>query len=96
MVLINLSVGDCYVAVTGLPNQRKDHAVLMCRFARECMHKMWTTVKKLETTLGPETADLTCRMGIHSYVTQLDVHFVLCLPIRLSHVPFVLLFTGAP
>ncbi|CAB9526092.1 Receptor-type guanylate cyclase gcy [Seminavis robusta] len=60
------TVGDCYVAVTGLPNPRKDHALLMCRFARECMQKMWSVVKKLETSLGPDTADLTCRMGIHS------------------------------
>jgi class 3 adenylate cyclase len=27
------TVGDCYVAVTGLPNPRKDHAVVMARFA---------------------------------------------------------------
>jgi hypothetical protein len=45
---------------------RKDHAVVMARFARECMSKMDVVVKKLETTLGPDTADLCMRVGLHS------------------------------
>ena len=40
------------VAVTGLPHPRKDHAIVMTRFARECLHKFNTLAKKLETTLG--------------------------------------------
>jgi class 3 adenylate cyclase len=47
------TVGDCYVAVTGLPEPRKDHAVAMCRFARDCLLKMRVLAKKLEVTLGP-------------------------------------------
>jgi class 3 adenylate cyclase len=31
------TVGDCYVAVTGLTEVRKDHAVAMARFAHECL-----------------------------------------------------------
>jgi class 3 adenylate cyclase len=31
------TIGDCYVAVTGLPEARKDHAVVMARFANECL-----------------------------------------------------------
>ena len=31
------TVGDCYVAVAGLPQPRKDHAMVMCRFARDCL-----------------------------------------------------------
>jgi class 3 adenylate cyclase len=31
------TVGDCYVAVAGLPEARKDHAIVMCRFAQECL-----------------------------------------------------------
>jgi class 3 adenylate cyclase len=58
--------GDCYVAVTGLPDPRKDHAVAMCRFARECLIKTRVLVRKLEIRLGPDTADLAMRMGIHS------------------------------
>lgn len=60
------TIGDCYVAVTGLPDPRKDHAVVMARFARDCMIRMRTLSKKLEVTLGPDTGDLAMRMGIHS------------------------------
>jgi class 3 adenylate cyclase len=60
------TVGDCYVAVTGLPDPRKDHAVVMARFANDCMNRMQSLVKRLEVTLGPDTGDLTMRMGIHS------------------------------
>jgi class 3 adenylate cyclase len=60
------TVGDCYVAVTGLPDPRKDHAVVMARFARDCMHKMQNLSKKLEVSLGPDTGDLAMRIGLHS------------------------------
>ena len=60
------TVGDCYVAVTGIPDPRKDHAVIMARFAREIMIKMDTVTKVLELTLGPGTGDLKLRIGIHS------------------------------
>jgi class 3 adenylate cyclase len=60
------TIGDCYVAVTGLPDPRKDHAVAMARFSRACMLRMQVLVKKLEIILGPDTGDLSMRMGIHS------------------------------
>lgn len=60
------TVGDCYVAVTGLPDPNKQHAVAMCRFARECMFKMQSLTKKLEIQLGPDTGDLALRVGLHS------------------------------
>ena len=60
------TVGDCYVAVTGLPEPQKDHAVLMARFARDIMSKMTKVCRDLELTLGPGTADLNLRIGIHS------------------------------
>jgi class 3 adenylate cyclase len=60
------TVGDCYVAVTGLPKPRKDHAVVMARFARDCMHRMHQLTRKLEVILGPDTADLSMRFGLHS------------------------------
>jgi class 3 adenylate cyclase len=60
------TIGDCYVAVCGLPEPRKDHAVVMARFARDCMTKMNDLTKKLEVTLGPDTADLSIRVGLHS------------------------------
>jgi len=60
------TVGDCYVAVCGLPEPRKDHAVVMSLFARDCMAKMKELVRELEVTLGPDTADLANRFGLHS------------------------------
>jgi class 3 adenylate cyclase len=52
------TVGDCYVAVAGLPEPRKEHAVVMVRFAQECLHRFGDLTKKLEVVLGPDTADL--------------------------------------
>ena len=57
---------DCYVAVCGLPEPRKDHAVVMARFACQCVTKHVETVQKLELELGPETGDLRIRIGLHS------------------------------
>jgi class 3 adenylate cyclase len=60
------TIGDCYVAAAGLPEPREDHAVAMARFAHDCRLKMNSVVKKLEVLLGPDTADLTMRFGLHS------------------------------
>jgi class 3 adenylate cyclase len=60
------TVGDSYVAVCGLPTPRKDHAVAMARFARDCTNKAKTITRKLEVKLGPDTADLAFRTGLHS------------------------------
>ena len=59
-------IGDCYVAVSGLPDPRKDHAVAMARFARDCIAEHINLSKQLELTLGPETGDLRIRIGLHS------------------------------
>lgn len=61
-----IAVGDCYVAVTGLPEPRSDHAVVMARFANECLYKMFELTRKLEVELGPDTGDLSMRFGLHS------------------------------
>jgi class 3 adenylate cyclase len=60
------TIGDCYVAAVGLPEPRKDHAVVMSRFARDCAVEMEEDVIKLEVFLGPDTADLKIRIGLHS------------------------------
>ena len=60
------TVGDCYVAVSGLPEPRQDHAATMARFARDCVTEHIAAVKKLESTLGPETGDLRLRVGLNS------------------------------
>jgi class 3 adenylate cyclase len=38
----------------------------MCRFASECMERMNFLSQKLEVHLGPDTADLEMRAGLHS------------------------------
>eukprot|EP00980_Cylindrotheca_fusiformis_P015485 scaffold4363_cov125-Cylindrotheca_fusiformis.AAC.5 len=60
------TVGDCYVAVAGLPEPDKDHAMAVCRFARDCVKAMKDTTLKLEVALGPDTSELELRVGIHS------------------------------
>lgn len=38
----------------------------MARFAKDCMKKMNELTKQLTTILGPDTADLSMRIGLHS------------------------------
>ena len=60
------TIGDCYVAVAGLPDPHKGHALIMVRFAYECMILMRRKTQDLEVTLGPGTSDLALRVGLHS------------------------------
>ena len=45
---------------------RKDHAVCMARFSAEVLEKMNILARSLESSLGPDTGDLTVRIGLHS------------------------------
>ncbi|CAB9530583.1 Receptor-type guanylate cyclase gcy [Seminavis robusta] len=60
------TIGDCYVAATGLPQPQPNHAVIMCKFATDCMNKMKVIVSSLADTMGEDTADLAMRVGLHS------------------------------
>lgn len=60
------TVGDCYVAVSGLPDPCVDHALVMARFASDCRIRMNDLVKELEVSLGPDTTELAMRFGLHS------------------------------
>jgi class 3 adenylate cyclase len=60
------TVGDCYVAVCGLPRSRKDHPTVMARFAHECCRKLPIVLQQLAVKLGPDTAELGIRIGLHS------------------------------
>eukprot|EP00980_Cylindrotheca_fusiformis_P001909 scaffold437_cov111-Cylindrotheca_fusiformis.AAC.7 len=60
------TVGDCYVAAAGLPEPMDDHAVVACKFAREALKKMKEITHEMEVSLGPDTAALDLRVGIHS------------------------------
>jgi Adenylate and Guanylate cyclase catalytic domain len=46
------TIGDSYVAVVGLPTPRKHHAVVMARFAQECILRMNTLMQDLAKVLG--------------------------------------------
>lgn len=59
------TIGDSYVAVTGLPEPQVNHATIMARFAHECKLKMNEITSRLEQKLGPDTADLCMRFGMH-------------------------------
>jgi len=58
--------GDSYVAVTGLPKPQERHALLMARFAWDCLLKFEEMTRELEKTLGPDTTELGIRFGLHS------------------------------
>ena len=60
------TIGDCYVAVTGLPEPQANHAIIMVKFAQECMVKMSQVTHEIMDRLGPDTADLRMRVGLHS------------------------------
>ena len=56
-----------HVAVTGLPKPQSDHAVVMTRFARDCIQAITESVMPgLVDKLGLDTSDLTMRIGLHS------------------------------
>jgi class 3 adenylate cyclase len=55
------TIGDSYVAVTGLPVPRQDHAVVLSRFARDCREQMAEVTRRLDKTLGPDTSTLKVR-----------------------------------
>jgi class 3 adenylate cyclase len=60
------TIGDCYVAVTGLPDPQENHSVIMARFADECIKRMSQLVSDLARSLGEDTAKLEMRVGLHS------------------------------
>jgi Adenylate and Guanylate cyclase catalytic domain len=47
------TIGDSYVAVVGLPNSRKRHAVVMAKFANDCRTKFTEMTRELAELLGP-------------------------------------------
>jgi len=54
------------MAVTGLPNPQKRHALIMVKFAAECREKLVVALRGLEEKLGEGTSDLRLRFGLHS------------------------------
>ena len=60
------TIGDSYVAVAGLPEAQPDHAVIMAKFARDCLLDFSLVINRLADTLGSDTANLEMRVGLHS------------------------------
>lgn len=60
------TIGDCYLAVSGVPDEREDHAEIMAEFASECLVHFDSAKEDLATRLGPETLGLELRIGINS------------------------------
>jgi class 3 adenylate cyclase len=67
------TIGDSYVAVAGLPEPMSQHATIMARFAEDVLLKMKHVVTELSTCFGPDTADLTLRVGLNSGPTTAGV-----------------------
>lgn len=59
------TIGDCYIAVTGIPDAVQDHATLLTQFAFEARDKVREVCARLESD-GLDTARLDMRFGIHS------------------------------
>jgi hypothetical protein len=59
-----------FATVTGLPEPRNDHAVVMVKFAKEMIQEMKIVTSNLETRLGPGTSSLGTRIGVSS------IHFL--------------------
>jgi len=60
------TIGDCYMAVTGLPEPQPDHAIIMAKFALTCLRKLEDVINRLTPELGEGTRDLALRVGLHS------------------------------
>lgn len=60
------TIGDSYLAVTGLPEPQESHATIMAKFAWDCLIRVGEITKELEVSLGPDTGDLSMRFGLHS------------------------------
>ena len=75
-------IGDCYVAVTGIPDPRDDHAVVMAEFADECRTKTNQVLSKLTEELD-QMETLGMRFGMHSgsVTGKNEISFILVLSI---------------
>lgn len=61
------TIGDCYVAATGLPRPQRHHAIIMAKFANDCLGKLGELMREdLVDRLGEDTASLGIRIGLHS------------------------------
>lgn len=67
------TIGDCYVAATGIPKAQPLHAVIMVKFAHDCIEKIHVVTQEIAGKLGEDTMDLAIRVGINSGSTTAGV-----------------------
>ncbi|CAB9514931.1 Receptor-type guanylate cyclase gcy [Seminavis robusta] len=60
------TVGESWVGASGIPEPRIDHALCAAKFALGCMKKIPRLMKRQEIKFGPDTGDLSLRIGMHS------------------------------
>ena len=59
------TIGDCYIAVTGMPEPMTDHATVLTQFAFDCRDKVRDVFTRLDCE-GLHSSHLDMRFGIHS------------------------------
>jgi hypothetical protein len=57
------TIGNCYVAVVGLPQPRTYHDLAMANFARQYMERMRSIAIDLDVLLGLEPLTSECYLG---------------------------------
>ena len=60
------TIGDCYMAVCGVPDWRHDHAIAMAKFALVMQTKMKLVQKRLQRQLSSDVNQLRLRVGLNS------------------------------
>ena len=60
--------------MAGLPDPRKDHHIVMARFARDILVKVQVLLAELEMELGGGTSELGVRIGLHRWVGRNVFH----------------------
>lgn len=66
------TIGDCYIAVTGIPDPVADHATVLTQFTFDARDKVREVCHRLERE-GLDTAKLDMRFGIHSGATTAGI-----------------------
>lgn len=59
--------------MTGIPKPQENHAVIMCKFANDCLEKLPLVTRELSDGLGADTKNLAMRIGLHSGATTAGV-----------------------
>jgi class 3 adenylate cyclase len=63
---LDLTTVSCPPQTLGVPEPQSNHAVIMCKFARDCMVKTNELTSKLKDQLGQDTGDISFRVGLNS------------------------------